>query len=481
MRIVTFEDGGEQEETVSAFLMLVLEHGWEIGVLGLYGLLDTLVQVAMKTVRHSPLDKAHTIIASLVLGCAHTKAINDTLGAERAAANYLGRERWPDQSQINRYLTRFTAANVDELGVVHERALRQESRARRAAGLVVVDFDQCGLVANGQTYEFHRQGYFPHKRGEEGYQLSLAYSGAYEEAIALYLDPGNVHCKGRLADLVRATDRLFGPDETAVDLLRRLDAGYDSAENRATLGALPGYVLLKGADPALARRLAQALPLQDWLPLADEVHGAEVAPDGSGLRRLVYELYQADGTVDYALLYTNLPAAAWTCSQLFALYNDRATIEAFFCQSRHVYNIQNLRSRKFHAIYAFLRFVALTHNLLVWTKHARLSRPDLHAARQTETETETETETNTDTDTDTDTESGPDLAVATTRQLVSYAARVRAQVRWDGFWHLRILRPRTGSSGSSRAAHWAALLIAALVPPPQPVQLALPFARLHKT
>jgi len=87
MRIVAFEDGGEQEATVSPFLMLVLEHGMEIGVVGVYGLIDRLLQVAMKTVRHSPLDKAQTIIASLVLGCAHTKAINDTLGEEEAAAN----------------------------------------------------------------------------------------------------------------------------------------------------------------------------------------------------------------------------------------------------------------------------------------------------------------------------------------------------------------------------------------------------------
>jgi len=263
---------------------------------------------------------------------------------------------------------------------------------------------------------------------------------------------------------VRATDRLFGPDETAVELLRRLDAGYDSAANHVTLAGLPGYVLLKGADPALADRLARRIPLQHWLPLADDVHGAEVASAVSGLRRLVYELHQTDGTVDYALLYTNLPAAAWTLGQLFALYNERATIEAFFCHSRHVYNIKNMRSRKFHAIYAFLRFVALTHKLLVWTKQARLARPDLPAVGAAEA--------------DTDSVSAPDLATATTYQLVSYAARVRAHVQWawdDGRWHVRILRPRAPSS------RWAALLIAVLVPPPQPVQLALPFARLHKT
>jgi hypothetical protein len=437
MNTIAFEEGGQQEETVSAFLMLVLAYAQEIG---LFRLLDEMVHVAMKTLVYTPLAKAQTVITSVVTGCAHTKAINDTLGEEVAAANYLGLPRWPDQSQINRYLTRFTAANVDELGLVHERLACQQSRARQACGLLVVDIDQCGLVANGRTYEFHRKGYFPRKRGEEGYQLSLAYIGAYEEAVALYLDPGNVHCKSRLPDLLHAVDRFFGPAETAVTLLRRLDAGYDSAENRAVLAHLPGYVVLKGADSALARRLAAALPVQRWLPVADAVHGAEAPPDAAtGLRRLVYEVHQADGTMAYALLYTNLPGAAWSVTQLFALYNERTTIEAFFCASRHVYNIRNLRSRKFTAIYAFLRFVLLTHNLLVWAKHARLA--------QTE------------------------LAAATTRQLVGYVARVRAHVRWDGRWHVIILR-------SSR---WAALLIEALTRPPQPIQLALPFTCLRKT
>ena len=302
MHTIAFEDGGEQEETVSAFLMLVLEYGMEIGLLGLCGLLDRLVHVAMKTVRYSPLDKAQTVIASLVLGCAHTKAINETLGAEVAAANYLGRARFPDQSQINRYLTRFTAANVEELGGVQEQLLRQESRARRAAGLLVVDLDQCGVVANGQTYEFHRKGYFPRQRGAEGYQVSLAYLGAYDEAIQLYLDPGNVPCQHRLAALLRAVDRLLGPEETALDLICRLDAGYDSAANRQLLAARPGYVVLKGAQSELACRLAARVAVQDWLPVADDVHGVEVAPDASGLRRLVYELHQADGSVVYALL-----------------------------------------------------------------------------------------------------------------------------------------------------------------------------------
>jgi hypothetical protein len=435
MSTIAYEVSEPQEETVSAFLMVVLEYAQQIG---LFALLAGLVRVPMKQVHYSLLHKAQTVMASIVLGCAHTKAINETLSEELTAANYLGMHRFPEQSQINRYLTRFSPANVDELGTVHEHLLRQQSQARRAAGLIVADIDQCGLVANGRTYEFHRKGYFPRKRGYEGYQVSLAYIGAYEEAVQLYLDPGNTPGSARLPDLLRDLDRLFGPQDTAVTLVRRLDAGYDSPPNRSALAQLPGYVVLKGLQATTASREARRQPLQEWLPVADDVHGLEL-PARDGLRRLVYELHQSDGTIDYALLYTNLPAAEWGVGHVFALYHERTTIEAFFCQSRHVYNIQNLRSRKFTAIYAFLRFVVLTHNVLHWAKQVRLAPTA--------------------------------LATATTRQLVCYAGRVRAHIHWDGRWHIAIIP-------SSR---WATALIEALTQPPQPVQLALPFARLRKT
>lgn len=97
-----------------------------------------------------------------------------------------------------------------------------------------------------------------------------------------------------------------------------------------------------------------------------------------------------------------------------------------------------MRSRQFQAIFAFLRFVFLTHTLLHWTKQARLAASALEHA--------------------------------STRDLVSYAARVHAQIRWDGRWHLAILP-------SSR---WTTALLEVLTRPPCFVQLALPFARLHK-
>lgn len=432
MRTITYQ-AAEREETVSAFLMMVFEYGHEIK---LFGLLGSKVKVKMKQVRYSLVNKAQTIIASLVMGCGHTKAINETLEPEKAAASYLGLERFPDQSQINRYLTRFSEANVEQLGDVHMTMMIEQSRARQAAGWIVVDIDQCGLVANGKTYEFKRKGYFPRKRGEEGYQMSAAYIGAYDEAVQMYLDPGNIPCSQRLTDLLRDIDAIFDRSDTTVTVIRRLDAGYDSAANRAVLVERPGYFILKSRQPELARKLAQQVPLQEWIPVADAVHGTEL-PVVDGCRRLLYEFYLPDGTVEYSLLYTNLPADLFGIRRCFTFYNERQTIEAFFAQSRHIYHIQNLRSRKFNAIYAFLRFVFLTHNLIHWLKQARFA--------QTE------------------------LAHATTRALVHHVARVRAHWSWSGTFNLFILP-------SSR---WAALLLDALQP--RLIQLELPFARLYKT
>jgi len=432
---ITYEAAGEQAETVSAFLMMFLEYAQEQRVWDAFG--EQLL-VKMKEVVYSPLNKAQSIVASLVMGCAHMKATNEVLGEERIAAHYLGMRHFPDQSQLNRYLRRFSEDNVAQLGEVHARLFERHSQARRAVGQIVVDIDQCGLVVGGKCYELARPGYFPRKRGQVGYQVACAYVGAYEEAIQIYLDPGNNHCKNRLADLLRDIDRLLLADNPGVQIVRRLDAGYDSALNRQWLAGLPGYFLMKGCNSLQATRLAQSIPLQDWLPVAQGIHGVEITPE-PGVRRLLYEFLQSDGHFEYTLLYTNLPPADFSVLRLFDFYNQRTTIEAFFAQSRHVFNIQSMRSRQFNAIAAFLRFVFLTHNLIQWAKCARLAHSDLQNA--------------------------------STRQLVFGLARVRALVSWQAGWHLAIL-------GASR---WATALLDVLSRPPQPVQLPLPFARLYKT
>ncbi len=236
--------------------------------------------------------------------------------------------------------------------------------------------------------------------------------------------------------MLRDTDVVLTADNPALKVIYRLDAGYDTPTNRRALLDGSRYFLLKAHDTRLARKLAQHVPLQDWLPVDERVHGTELEPL-NGYRRLLYEFFLPEGTLEYFLMYSNLPADEFGVQRCFTFYNERQTIEAFFGQSRHVYNIQNLRSRKFNAIYAFLRFVFLTHNLIHWTKQAHFAQTD--------------------------------LAHATTRMLIQHIARVRARWTWTGPFNLFILP-------SNR---WAALLLEALQP--RPIQLELPFARLHKT
>jgi hypothetical protein len=79
MKTITYQAAEREDETVSAFLMMVFDYGREIG---LYGLLGSRLKIKMKAVKYSLVNKAQTIIASLVMGCRHTKAINETLQPE---------------------------------------------------------------------------------------------------------------------------------------------------------------------------------------------------------------------------------------------------------------------------------------------------------------------------------------------------------------------------------------------------------------
>ncbi len=213
----------------------------------------------------------------------------------------------------------------------------------------------------------------------EGYLLSPAYLSTDEEAVALYPDPCNMPGERRLADPARAVERLLVPHDAPGEPIWRLDAGCDTPMARPLLAGWGDYIVRKGKRATVAGRAAQRLPLRDWLPVVDDVHAIELPGEG-GLHRVVYALYQSDGTVADALLYTNVLAKTWGVALFYASCNERTTIETFSDQSRHVYSIQNQRSRTFVAIYAFLRFVALTQNLLIWAEQGCLALTELARA-----------------------------------------------------------------------------------------------------
>jgi hypothetical protein len=171
----------------------------------------------MKKRTFSLSDKLKTLWASIVVGCNHTVEINSKPGShERAAARLFGLERFPDQSQINRLLWACEAEHVEQWRKLHLDLLCRHSRATarkrwlmmsNRERLLPVDIDQRGVVVRGKQFEMATRGYFSHKRGRLGYQLSLAFiGGPIGEVLDESLDSGKTSILQRLDDLLKSLE-----------------------------------------------------------------------------------------------------------------------------------------------------------------------------------------------------------------------------------------------------------------------------------
>jgi len=118
------------------------------------------------------MDKIATLFSSIVVGCSHIKDINHKLTPYPSAAPLFGMERFPDQSQINRFLNRVGPEEISELclifeGVLEKVALFQDEEK------VDLNIDTTGLVVYGNRYQFARKGYFPKRREQKGLSALL--------------------------------------------------------------------------------------------------------------------------------------------------------------------------------------------------------------------------------------------------------------------------------------------------------------------
>ncbi|ACA44472.1 hypothetical protein CLD_1691 [Clostridium botulinum B1 str. Okra] len=91
-------------------------------------------------------------------------------------------------------------------------------------------------------------------------------------------------------------------------------------------------------------------------------------PQTNNLRYIIVQTLSSRGKLKYSLLITNINLNEMSAVELFHFYNERQTIEAFFKMAKNIYQIKNLRTRKFLGIYGFLWLVFITHNLISWFK-----------------------------------------------------------------------------------------------------------------
>ena len=341
-----------------------------------------LLSVPMKSVVYTPLQKVQTLIASIMIGCRYNKDINFRLVPDEVAASTLGMAHFPDQSQTNLLLRRMDKANVGELEAIHAEHLHQferfasptdtntDTEDAEREGLLLVDIDQCGLIANGKSYELSCKGYFPHRRGERGYQMGAAWLGRSHATLGLRLDAGNTHCSVRFRELVELSEGRCPKSGVRRKMVYRVDGGYGTQPQIRWMLATNRLFIAKAATTRPQKWADKVAPGQ-WQWVDGSVRVAEVEA-GPHVRAIVCEVTPpgVEGRVEYSLLLTNLPPQEFGAVALWHLYAGRQTIEAFFKMGRNVYGLGNLRSRSFHAIYAFLWLVFITHNLLQWVKQA---------------------------------------------------------------------------------------------------------------
>ena len=204
------DDGEEAQPILNSFSLPVMEYARSSGLLSL---MDQ-IHLKMKSVKYSWQDKLRELMCSIVTGCEHTVSINHRLVPDTTLAKELiGKDRFADQSGINRLLHAFTEENIHELQSVFEHDYQRNGLAWRMPKdqMVWVDLDMTGFRAEGKTYEGATKGYIG-KRGARGYKASFAYVHRFREVLGLIFDDGRASEAShvdRLLDIVK--DRVGSP------------------------------------------------------------------------------------------------------------------------------------------------------------------------------------------------------------------------------------------------------------------------------
>jgi hypothetical protein len=253
-----------QHHTAHALLVTAFNKAQSVG---LFRRIEDRLKMKMKKRTYSWSDKLATLWASVVVGCNHTVEINDKLGShEKAAATMFGLNRFPDQSQINRLLWAFKPEHLTQWRKIHLDLLCRYSRATarsrwlmlaNRARILPVDIDQRALVVRGKQFELATKGYFGHKRGRRGYQLSLAFiGGEIGEVLDEYLDSGNTQIAHRIDELLASLEEFCRRTRTPPGcILVRGDAQLGTVAIMAKIRAKGFHYLLKGLSSTRAKKL----------------------------------------------------------------------------------------------------------------------------------------------------------------------------------------------------------------------------------
>jgi hypothetical protein len=373
-----YDEGAQQ--ILNSLTLPVMEYARSSGLLSQ---MDTKIHLKMKTVRYSWQDKLRELLCSIVAGCEHTVSINHRLVPDTALAKELiGKDRFADQSGINRLLHAFSDENLKELESVYQQDYTLNGRAWRLPTdePTIVDLDMSGFRADGKTYEGAQKGYIERgRKGCKGYKASFAYVHSEREILGCVIDGGKAVESTHIDRIVELVKMRLGSTSLRRIILRG-DPKYGTSRIVDRCLEKKYLFLFKGANSTSARKYAKRI--ERWEKIVDkedeEIYAAELRAKlpGSKYRTRIVVFRSVSKKEasseerkkkrkEFWHLVTNLHESLYTAKALLELYHEREGIEAYIKTDKSGLHLKNLRTRNLTGIRAFLLLTCMVHNLIV--------------------------------------------------------------------------------------------------------------------
>jgi Transposase DDE domain group 1 len=333
------------------------------------------VQIAQKTVKHSPTQKLTDALMSILAGCKAIYETNIRVRPDVPLCRAFGRQRVAEQSTIQRTLDTFTPENVEQLREAVEAIGERYSGVPNhpyEKEMLLLEVDLTGLRASKRA-ELSTKGYFPGERNATGRQLVRASAPLYGEVPFCKLHPGNTGSSEVLKGTVGEIERvLWSTPEKRSRTLLRLDGGFGTDENVEWLCSRGYQLVVKGYHGGRAKKLARSVPEDAWQegPTPGQllaIVAPQEAPGYSRETKTVARRWKDKKGKPYAdYLLTTLTELS--ASEVAKLYDRRGAMESDIKGDKRGLGIEQRRKKSFHAQEALALLAQLSHNLIAYFK-----------------------------------------------------------------------------------------------------------------
>ena len=377
----------ERHFSASASLAAI---GVKVRQMDVFGPIRKSVQIAQKTVKHTPTDKLYDAFISVLAGAQGLVEINTRLRSDMALQRAFGRTSCAEQSVVQETLDHCTSENVRQMEQAMDTIYRQHSQGYQhdyTHDWQILDVDMSGMPC-GKKAAFATKGYFAKQRNRRGRQLGRVLAMRYEEVVVDRLFDGTTQLSRALQPLIQAAEQTLELDERKrARTLVRIDAGGGSVDDVNWLLAGGYQIHCKDYSSSRAKGLAQSV--QDWVD-DPKVEGRQVgwvpgpAPEYvRPVRRIAVRCRKSNGQWGVGVLISMLcPAQVLALTQPMAephadpatvllayvyLYDQRGGgVETSFKGDQQGLGSTKRSKKRFEAQQMVMLLGTLAHNLIIW-------------------------------------------------------------------------------------------------------------------